>query len=386
MTPRGRWSLLFLSTLPCVAGPDASARPVARRPPTLGAFEVVLGNAFACGRDEAGTVRCWGANERGERGDGASRGSDLSSPATAPVLTDAAQIVGGYHHACALRRDGTVACWGGGGYGQLGDGTLQDRARPTTVPGLSNVLRIAAGQFFTCALTTGGEVWCWGYNRWRVAANMATERVVSPTRVSELRGVTSLAAAGDHACARTGDGALWCWGSNDWGQLGVGRRGGFRRPTRVQGVGEVASVALGGTFSCVTRANGQVACWGQNLFSPTQTQIHPRPFVLTQIRALSELACGAEDLCGRSADGTVRCWGVNRYHQSAPRAQFAPDAPEEIQGLPPGVESLFVGPNAICVRGGEGRTRGLHCWGHNDHGQLGTGSNGDTTTPAKVRW
>jgi alpha-tubulin suppressor-like RCC1 family protein len=383
------WVAVSLTALASRAGGDARAVDRATRviaPAPSGPVSVGLGESFACGLDVSGAVRCWGSNRHGERGDGVVRGTDLSTPAQAPVLTDAVQLVAGYHHACARRRDGTVACWGGGEQGQLGDGAGQDRAQPALVPGLRGVMSLASGQFFTCALTEARQVWCWGFNRWRVVSSTGTERVPTPTLIPELRGVSSIHAGGDHACAVTLDGSLSCWGSNDWGQLGVGRRGGFRRPARVQGVGAIEQVALGGTFSCVRRRGGEVACWGQNLFSNGRTQVHPRPVTLTAIRGLSQLSCGTEDLCGVSADGSVRCWGVNRYHQSAPRSQYAPDAPERIDGLPRGLESVFVGANAICSVHNEGARRALWCWGHNDAGQLGTGATGDATTPARVRW
>ena len=87
-----------------------------------------------------------------------------------------------------------------------------------------------------------------------------------------------------------------------------------------------------------------------------------------------------------SPDGSLRCWGVNRYRQSAPRSQYAPDAPERIDGLPPELESVFVGANAICTLHAGRARRALVCWGHNDSGQLGTGGTGDSTTPSPVRW
>ena len=43
------------------------------------------------------------------------------------------QVSAGDNHACALKSDGTVACWGGNSFGQLGDGTNQDRKLPVLV-------------------------------------------------------------------------------------------------------------------------------------------------------------------------------------------------------------------------------------------------------------
>jgi alpha-tubulin suppressor-like RCC1 family protein len=39
-------------------------------------------------------------------------------------------------HSCALRRDGSVVCWGHNEHGQLGDGTTTNRPAPRAVRGL----------------------------------------------------------------------------------------------------------------------------------------------------------------------------------------------------------------------------------------------------------
>lgn len=91
----------------------------------------------------------------------------------------------GYSHACALKTDGTVTCWGaallqlcstGGCVGccMLKPQTVRltsicilcaglNEAGQTTVPsGLSNVTQIAAGDYHTCALKRNGAIVCWG--------------------------------------------------------------------------------------------------------------------------------------------------------------------------------------------------------------------------------
>jgi hypothetical protein len=45
--------------------------------------------------------------------------------------------------------DGTLACWGGNGYGQA-------------TPPSGEFLEVAAGGYFTCGLRTDGRVRCWG--------------------------------------------------------------------------------------------------------------------------------------------------------------------------------------------------------------------------------
>ncbi len=92
---------------------------------------------------------------------GASR-VGASDPSAAPVVVEAIDAGSGY--TCAVRSNGTVACWGANLYGRLGDGTEVDRSSPTPVAGLTNVAQIGTGSTHTCALIIDGTVWCWGNN------------------------------------------------------------------------------------------------------------------------------------------------------------------------------------------------------------------------------
>ncbi len=59
------------------------------------------------------------------------------------------QVSAGSLHACAIKPDGTVACWGNNLDGQ-------------STPPEGAFLWISAGQFHTCGLRSGGGLECWG--------------------------------------------------------------------------------------------------------------------------------------------------------------------------------------------------------------------------------
>ena len=66
---------------------------------------------------------------------------------------------------CAATSTGALWCWGGNGFGQLGDGTTTDRLTPTAVSGLgSGVAAVGTGYDHACALTATGGASCWGTN------------------------------------------------------------------------------------------------------------------------------------------------------------------------------------------------------------------------------
>ncbi|HJX65517.1 MAG TPA: hypothetical protein VJ860_16375 [Polyangia bacterium] len=79
---------------------------------------------------------------------------------------DVAQVAAGLLHACALKGDGTLWCWGANEVGQLGNGMSGQRAMATTpvrVASLgADVVEVCAGMSATCARGKNGGIWCWG--------------------------------------------------------------------------------------------------------------------------------------------------------------------------------------------------------------------------------
>jgi Regulator of chromosome condensation (RCC1) repeat len=141
---------------------------------------------------------------------------------TTPATPTLAQIAMGAAHACVVKTNGEVLCWGAGTHGELGGESATETAAPLPVAALGHVVAsgadgaISAGGHHTCVVSAGsGNVLCWGDNARGQLGNGTTEA----TRISAvaLNGVTALAASGDATCARTGteaDAVFYCWGTD----------------------------------------------------------------------------------------------------------------------------------------------------------------------------
>jgi alpha-tubulin suppressor-like RCC1 family protein len=204
-------------------------------------------------------------------------------------------------HSLALDTEGTVWAWGANSRGQLGDGTtLATRMREPVVrvlmeggeAPLGNIVAIAADNLHSMALDAEGNVWVWGSNIHGQLGIPGTEMNMSsfPVRVQfpELEEgapvkIQAIATGQFHLLALDNGGNLWAWGHNSRGQLGdgtmalelTGTENDNPTPQLVHGPGgegllgqglEVVAVAGGLRSSYVVDASGNAWSWGINVF------------------------------------------------------------------------------------------------------------------------
>ena len=141
------------------------------------------GGEFACGVTSAGIAQCWGQNSAGQLGNGSTTAS--ATPVTVSGTQDFGAISAGSDYACGLRAGGSIACWGINDHGQLGAGTSAGSvSSPTTVTGGFTFSQVSAGPDHACGLRTDGAILCWGYNAFGQLGNGNTTSSNVPVLVT----------------------------------------------------------------------------------------------------------------------------------------------------------------------------------------------------------
>jgi alpha-tubulin suppressor-like RCC1 family protein len=363
----------------CAAG-ERCEGGVCRR---SGSLWVTARGAFA--RFPDGSLRAWGDNSTGQLGDGTMVSRSTPSPTMAPA--DAEEIVGGAFHTCARLTDGTVSCWGSHRGGQLGLGPISTTPVlvPTRVPGLTGVVSLAAGPYHTCAVRGDGVVLCWGGGGDRFSPLAAGHAMVvsTPTPVPRLSGTFVAVVAGvGHSCARRAGGAVFCWGLNVTGQLGAGTTSGVG-PSMVQGL-TAAEVSSGHFHSCARLADGSVRCWGYNgygqLGDGTATN-RATPVAFRLPGPAEEVQIGGAFTCARLRTGAVQCAGYNMFGGIGDGTNAQRATPTAVRGITDAIALSSHSGAHTCVRLAAG---GIRCWGDNRYGQLGDGTTTNRSAPTAV--
>jgi len=316
----------------------------------------------------------------------------IRSTSTAIPQPDPRRIDAGEGHSCALISDGTVRCWGKNNYGQLGDGTNENREIPVQVKGLEGIQMLATGWGHTCAISHDGAVWCWGYNQNGELGNGTTIHSSLPVLVKGLSGpVKALSVGDDHSCIITETGDVQCWGYNRSGQLGDGTTLNRNSAVNVVGVSRASKLAAGWEHTCAIIYGSSVTCWGSNeygqLGKATEEENMPLRIILDELgheagRYVGAIAASGGHTCALLFDGDVWCWGNNRYGQLGDGTTENRDTPVQILQLG-GMRSLTAGGNHTCAIDENGQ---MLCWGWNHYGQLGVEDRSQQTVPVAVDW
>jgi alpha-tubulin suppressor-like RCC1 family protein len=175
-------------------------------------------------------------------------------------------VSAGLDHACAITRDGALACWG---------------AETSTAPPDGVFTQVSAGNRYSCAVREDGAVLCWG--------NTSHGETEAPD------GTFAQVGAGYfHACGLRTDGAIQCWGATplptdpyriDFGQA--------QAPD-----GTFVVLSVGGFHNCALTALDEYVCWGDD----THRQSRPPVGFVLDVIGMGGSGCSFDRA------GALSCW------------------------------------------------------------------------------
>jgi alpha-tubulin suppressor-like RCC1 family protein len=355
---------------------------------------IAAGDKHTCAIAVDNTIWCWGDNTYSQLGS-SSFADELS---LAPVQTTALpgsriakRIVAGVNHTCVLATDGTVWCWGQNGNGNLGDGAFSNLGNPVQALLGETAVMIAAGGSTTCAALSDDRLKCWGKgNSGQIGNNAVLLSNGTPVYVSSVPAyftVAHLEIGNTHSCAISAVGVAWCWGQFTNGRLGTTGLSNAVTPSATASLGSTASeVAAGGAHTCALLTTGSVTCFGSNnmgqLGQLLATASSSSPTLVVLASTATHVAAGGQFTCALLATATVHCFGDNASGQlGSGTSGSVRETAAVVTGLTGTVVDVTTGTSHACAVMSTGEVR---CWGLNDFGQLGIGSQSNVSSATAI--
>jgi len=275
-------------------------------------------SSLALKRD--GSIWSFGGNDGGQLGLG-----DFAAHKTPTRIgsrTDWTAIATRFDHACALAGDGSLWCWGQGTEGQLGQDETNtattDRSSPTQVTTARDFAMVDTGQGHTCAIRRDGTLWCWGRNTDSILSQGAGSpvQIHHPVQVGSATDWQVIRAGQSSSCGLR-RGLVYCWGRViDQSQPGSAGGTDVAVPTPIGGPAGATGLTFNTFGGCMFDAQGGGACWGRNAEGQLgigTTSAQDEVAVLS-IRGWTWLSAGRFATCGIRG-GRVWCTGDNRNGQ-----------------------------------------------------------------------
>lgn len=271
----------------------------------IGWTSVAVGGSFSVGI-RTGALYWWGM-------DTANGGSQPTPGPLLATFTNFTAVAAGREHACALRGNGDLYCWGLNTSGQVGNGNVTNQIAPVLIG--TGYTTIAAGATHTCAVQ-GTVLQCWGNNVSGQVGNNATANATLPATVMCAgcagKTVRKLALGNDFSCANMTDDSLYCWGSNSEAQFGNGTT--VSSLVGVLGGGSWRTIAAGDLHMCGVSGPGELACWGhgdRGQIGDGLLNLRLSPLPIGTATDWSSVALGNHLSCALKTSGARYCWGSN---------------------------------------------------------------------------
>ncbi|XP_028755927.1 ultraviolet-B receptor UVR8-like isoform X1 [Neltuma alba] len=324
----------------------------------------------------------------------------------------------GREHTAAIASDGSLFTWGANDFGQLGDGTENQRKCPKKVKQLQSefVKSVSCGAHCTACISEprvrdgarpSGRLWVWGQNQ---ASNLPRLFWGAFKPYMIIREASCGAA---HAVALSEDGLLQAWGYNEYGQLGRGVTCEGLQGARIitayskfldetPELVKITKVSCGEYHTAAISDKGEVYTWGlgnmgqlgHSSLQYGDKELLPRRIVALDDIFVKNVACGGAHSCALTKEGALYAWGGGQAGQLGlgPHPGFFSCVPNDsrtffqnipVLVIPKGVQLMACGHCHTLISTSDGR---IHGWGYNNYGQAANGKSTYAWYPSPVDW
>ena len=128
----------------------------------------------------------------------------------------------GFGFSMAIKLDNTLWGWGGGDYGNLGNGTSLSTPLPVQIGTDTDWEDININWLSSSGIKTNGTIWTWGQNEYGQIGNSNTTNQTTPFQVSMETNWSFIEIESTLTVALDNNGSMYTWGWNFYGQLGNG--------------------------------------------------------------------------------------------------------------------------------------------------------------------
>ena len=364
-------------------------------------LDVTSGSNHSAAVRRDGTVWTWGDNLYGQLGNGR-RDEGHGQPEQVPGLSGFTALAAGDFFSVALKSDGTLWYFGDNfSGGSTNGGIWHDFARPRQINGIEEVIAVTCGRKSIVALKKNGTVWCWGLNTAGQCGPGTFGILWEPVQVAGLADVVAVAAGEQFSLALKKDGTVWGWGT-----LAIVSGTNLQRqsqPVPLTSLSRVAAIKAGYWLAVALKKDGTVWHSGTGAKPLPGEQRSPWDLLKrSKVAATAAIFAGGRDAFLEKRDGTLFCWGLNDFGKPAEKGKkreltlaalkfSGTAAPQEALPPPAGAaepessaeryQAIAAGFEHSLALATDGT---VWAWGENEFGQLASTRTGSANHPLQV--
>ncbi len=368
-----------------------------------------------CGIDDNGFIWCWGDNYKGETG---WTKRDIIPTPTKVAYSNWIDVQTGLEVTCALNKDGDLYCWGSNSIGILANDTISTSNMPILV---NNADRTKWKKFslryqHICGIDENNNLWCWGENQFGQSGVSPTINPVrSPTKVFNPDNTPwkDVALGRYYTCGVDINNNIWCWFPPPIITMKVFQYSSY--PVKLTSPGGIKKTIGGTSMGCIINNDDKLLCMGIRDFGSFADNffnfrvLQPEKVANPAGNKWIKVVTGNFNTCALDETGILWCWGGrktpignelptlpsnNHYYltqylssQMVPYPVSNVKWSSKISHSP--VNSSVDSYHKCAID----QNNNLWCWGRNDHGQIGIGTNNtpiysptEITYPAGISW